>query len=187
MEHKVAYQTEKSPLNTWNEHHFLNVYKKGSTEPDIGELMVPVSDFLKMIKKLRASTGKTQTPIIVLNVKMDHSQHISPGNTLVQRIHDIFCRNISDSSFGMNQLSGELHMSRAQVYRKVQEFTGLTPGRLLRKIRIEKAASLFEQGYRNISQVMYEVGFNNQSYFAKCFRDAFLLNPSEYISNRSAS
>ena len=86
----------------------------------------------------------------------------------------------------MDQLSQELGMSRAQLFRKVQAVTGFTPNDFFRKIRLKKAASLFEHGHRNIAQVMYQVGFNNQSYFARCFKELYKMNPSEYIKSQKS-
>ena len=69
--------------------------------------------------------------------------------------------------------------------RKVNATTGYTPNDLLRNIRLKKAAALFTAGHENVAQVMYQVGFNHQSYFAKCFRELFHVNPSDYIKNNS--
>jgi AraC-like DNA-binding protein len=33
----------------------------------------------------------------------------------------------------------------------------------------------------NINQIAYEVGFNNPSYFSKCFTKQFGVPPKEYI------
>jgi len=49
-----------------------------------------------------------------------------------------------------------------------------------RTIRLRRAAKLFEQNYGNVAQVAYEVGFNNLSYFAKCFKELFKVAPSDY-------
>jgi AraC-like DNA-binding protein len=32
----------------------------------------------------------------------------------------------------------------------------------------------------SVAEITYEVGFNNLSYFAKCFRAAYGVAPSEY-------
>jgi AraC-like DNA-binding protein len=81
-------------------------------------------------------------------------------------------------------MSEELHMSRRQIFRKVTAVTGFSPIDLLRNIRLMKAASLFDNGHDNVSQVMHQVGFNNHSYFAKCFRERHSVNPSEYIKSQ---
>jgi len=46
----------------------------------------------------------------------------------------------------VDELGKELHMSRAQFFRKVNALTGTTPNELLRLYRIKKAASLMNPG-----------------------------------------
>ncbi|MEZ4999162.1 MAG: helix-turn-helix domain-containing protein [Bacteroidales bacterium] len=57
----------------------------------------------------------------------------------------------------------------------------MKPAELLRMVRLKEAASMFRSGYDNVAQVMYRVGFNNQSHFSRIFRKEFFMNPSEYI------
>jgi AraC-like DNA-binding protein len=72
-------------------------------------------------------------------------------------------------------------MSRTQLYRKTHAITGHTPKELLQTMRLKKAAFLLERGEHNIAQVAYQVGFNNMSYFAKCFKKLYRVNPSMYL------
>jgi AraC-like DNA-binding protein len=40
---------------------------------------------------------------------------------------------------------------------------------------------MFRDGHRNVGQVMYDVGYNTPSYFAKSFRELYGSTPSEFI------
>jgi AraC-like DNA-binding protein len=82
----------------------------------------------------------------------------------------------------MNQLSGELYLSLSQVQRKVMAITNYTPSELFRNHRLKNAAALFRSGHVHVAQVMHRVGFNNQSYFTKCFGELFKMTPSQFIS-----
>jgi len=89
--------------------------------------------------------------------------------------------NFHDSDFKVEDLAYKLNISRTQLYRKTEALTGYKPAELLRMMRMRKAAAMFRKGYTNVAEVMYEVGINNQSNFAKNFRKQFGSNPSEYI------
>ena len=76
-------------------------------------------------------------------------------------------------------------MSGVHLYRKLKALTGMTPGELIRRIRLKTAASLLEQNNRNVTVIAFKVGFLNLSYFAKCFKEYYGKSPKEYMKDRS--
>lgn len=78
------------------------------------------------------------------------------------------------------RLSKELGLSESQLYRKCSSVTGSTPSEFMNELRLNHAVRLLENNEGNISQVAFEVGFNNPSYFSKCFRKRFGFLPSDY-------
>jgi signal transduction histidine kinase/ligand-binding sensor domain-containing protein/DNA-binding response OmpR family regulator len=115
----------------------------------------------------------------------DVSKDPSPNDEMLKKILDTLRKHLSEPEFNMDRMSEELNMSRRQLFRKVNAVTGYAPNELLRNIRLKAAASLFRAGEKNISQVMYQVGFNNPSYFTRCFRELYQFNPSEFLKNHS--
>jgi AraC-like DNA-binding protein len=73
-------------------------------------------------------------------------------------------------------------MSKMQLYRKLKALTGQSPSEFVRNLRLKRAASLISQRSGNISEIAYTVGFNNLSYFAKCFKELYQVTPSEYAT-----
>jgi len=71
-------------------------------------------------------------------------------------------------------------MSRMQLHRKLLALTNKSANNFIRSLRLKRAAELLRQHYGNVAQIAYEVGFNNPSYFAECFRKQFGKLPSEY-------
>lgn len=88
--------------------------------------------------------------------------------------------HMADTDFSVETLVHEIGMSRVQLHRKLKALTDQSTSEFIRTIRLKRAASLLEGQYGNISEIMYEVGFNNVSYFASSFRKMFGVNPSEY-------
>lgn len=75
--------------------------------------------------------------------------------------------------------------SRSQLYRKIIEVTNLSPIALINEFRLKKAAELMNvKNGNNISQIAFEAGFNNLSYFSRRFKKRFGLRPSAYMNRR---
>ncbi len=90
--------------------------------------------------------------------------------------------HISDPGFTVEALSGELGMSRVQLYKKLVRITGKSPVEFIRTVRLKRAAQYLRESQLNVSEVAYRVGFNNPRYFAQYFREEYGVLPSEYRS-----
>jgi signal transduction histidine kinase/DNA-binding response OmpR family regulator len=88
--------------------------------------------------------------------------------------------NIADPGFGVEKMAEDMHLSRAQLFRKLKAIAGLSPNEFINEIRLQKAAHLILSKADTLTQIGYAVGFNEQSYFAKRFRKKFGVAPSEY-------
>ncbi len=88
-------------------------------------------------------------------------------------------QELENPRFGVEQLAQAMKISRVQLFKKVKSITGMPPAELLRTIRLEKAMRLLESGAGNVSEVTYQVGFENPNYFSKAFKKHFGKTPSE--------
>ena len=82
-------------------------------------------------------------------------------------------------------ISDILNMSRTQLHRKLKALVNQSAGDFIRTIRLNYAARHIRSKTGNITQIAFESGFNNLSYFSKCFRDQFGMLPSEYANQNS--
>lgn len=87
----------------------------------------------------------------------------------------------SNPQIKVEDFEHSLGMSKTQVYRKFILLTGKSPNSFLKEFRLTKALAKINKKVHSISETAYETGFNNQSYFSKCFLRRFHLLPSEYI------
>ncbi len=143
---------------------------------DTEELNIRVKNLLEQRRKLRK---KFRLDFLSEATAM----RIPPKDPFIERLINILDQHISDQDFKTSQLSGELNLSQSQVQRKVMAITGYTPNELFRKHRLKSAAALFRSGHLHVAQVMHRVGFNNQSYFTKSFRELFEMTPSQFIAD----
>ena len=87
--------------------------------------------------------------------------------------------NLEKETLSVDLLSREMAVSRAQLYRKIKSLTGVSPNHFIRDQRLDKAMNLIKLGDSNISAIALGVGFNNPSYFSKCFQNRFGISPSK--------
>ena len=63
---------------------------------------------------------------------------------------------------------------------KLLQITGKTPIEFIRVIRLKRAAQMLRESQQNVSEIAYQLGFNNPKYFSKYFKDEFGVLPSVY-------
>lgn len=88
--------------------------------------------------------------------------------------------NISRSDLSVEELSRELGMSRVHLYKKILQLTGKTPIEFIRILRLKRAAQYLRESQLNVSEIAYQLGFNNPKYFSKYFIEEYGISPSEY-------
>jgi AraC-like DNA-binding protein len=120
-------------------------------------------------------------------IKASDIQVTSLDEQFIHRIIQAIEDNIANSNFTVVDLSYAIGVSRAQLFRKVQEVTGKSPLELIRTIRLQHAAQLLEKSQLSVSEVAYRVGFNNPKYFTRHFKDQYHVLPSEYANGKRRS
>lgn len=110
---------------------------------------------------------------------------LSADEKFLKKAKAIIEQNISNPDFDVNQLSREVGVSRAGVYRKMKALTNMSVSILIRSIRMKRAAQILAQNKINVSEVAYMVGFNDVQYFRKCFLKTYKVPPSQYADKES--
>lgn len=88
--------------------------------------------------------------------------------------------HISDPELNVNKASKDLRISRVHFYRKVKALTGKSPVEFIRDFKLTVAVQLIEQHTYNINEICYRSGFQDVSYFRKCFKKKFGVCSSLY-------
>ncbi|MEP5255353.1 MAG: two-component regulator propeller domain-containing protein [Winogradskyella arenosi] len=99
----------------------------------------------------------------------------------LENITEIIEQNLSNSNFGVEELSKEAGLSSSHFYRKLKQLTGQVPNAYLRNFRLQRAAELLDSnsGF-NVAEVMYQIGIESNSYFSTSFKKLHGVSPSEY-------
>lgn len=97
------------------------------------------------------------------------------------KINEIIERNIDNPDFQIEDMAKEIGISSSGLFAKIKQISGETPNKLIQSMRLKKAAELLGDGSHRVNEVCYMVGFNNPSYFAKCFQKQFGKLPKDYV------
>jgi DNA-binding response OmpR family regulator len=94
-------------------------------------------------------------------------------------------KDISNTSFGVEELAKNVGMSSSHFFRKLKQLTGQAPNLYLRNFRLQKAAELLKSDKTlHASEVMYQIGISSPSYFSTTFKKLHGVSPSEFSKNQ---
>lgn len=90
--------------------------------------------------------------------------------------------HIANANFTIDNLADQMHISRAQFFRRVQLLTGMTPLQYIQAIKYNYARSLLEQKKVNsVKAAAAAIGVAKVQYFSAQFKERFGKSPSEYL------
>jgi AraC-like DNA-binding protein len=119
---------------------------------------------------------KTEIKNSLIKVLSSHYENF------LNQLFETFEKHWNEDELNINSMVEQFGISRAQLYRKIIYLTGYSPNNFIREIRLKNALKLIESQKGSISEIAYESGFNNPSYFSKCFNKKFGILPSDYAN-----
>lgn len=156
----------------------LNGFHKGAdaylTKPfDEKELFAVIEGLLKTRECLEnKSVGLTSS---IKNGHLENS-HLQ----FVEEVNQTLFSNYQDTKFGPKELAEHLAMSDSQLYRKIKAAFKVSPVQYIRSYRLKQAKALLGNTNKTITEISYEVGFNDASYFSKVFKSEYGQTPTKF-------
>lgn len=136
-----------------------------------------VENLLKSRKLLKSYYSRAM--LLQSNTSIIENQ----DDKFMTRLIDLVEKNMNEPDFDVNKLANELSMSRPVLYRKIKALTDLSIIEFIRTVRMNRATQLLKTGKYRVSDVAFEVGFNDLKYFRQCFKEQFNIAPSDLIRN----
>lgn len=87
----------------------------------------------------------------------------------------------------IDQLAGIAQMSQRSFLRAFQQATGSSPIAWVIEQRIQRAAQLLRRTDRSVTNIAFDVGFNDSNYFTRQFTKRIGLSPSRYRTGHRLS
>ena len=98
----------------------------------------------------------------------------------IKKLDQIINENLSSEKLSIKYLTDTMAMSRASLYNKVKQITGLGVNEYINRLRIEHSVYLLANTNLSISEISYEVGFSYPRYFSTSFKQMKGVTPSQF-------
>ena len=139
---------------------------------------------IEKVQKLLLSKSK-------LKKQYSKSIRLDPSDVEIEATDEVFLKkcisviekNLQNDGFSAESLATILSLSSSSLYRKLKSLTNLSSAEFIRSIRIKRAAQLLQDKNKTVSEVAYEVGFNDIKNFREVFQKHFNCSPSEFRKN----
>jgi AraC-like DNA-binding protein len=152
------------------------------TKPfDHQELLIRVKNLIIQRRRLRERFFENAKQLGLSQLlSLSESEINSTDQKFLIKAVEKINAHLKNEDFNAVTLSKELAMSSSNLYRKLKSLVGLSTSGFIRSVRLNRAAELLRSNHASVTEVAFEVGFNNLSYFSKCFEEQFGTLPSEY-------
>ena len=171
---------------------------KAATSDKLEGLETGADDYL--LKPFNAEELKLRVRNLIrlrrqMREKFSAEMLIGPSKVVVPSVNQQFLErvtaavedHIDDEQFSVEVLAHEIGMSRGQLHRKLRALTNKSTSEFIRFFRLQRAAELIRQDAGNMAEIAYQVGFNSQAYFTRCFQEEFEMSPTEYRKKNADS
>lgn len=138
------------------------------------ELLARVENLIEIRRLLAA-------PFARMRVDATSSDIPSAEEVFLQNVRSVIESEMSNSHFGVDWLADEVGISPRQLQRRLHAGIRLSAAGLIRMMRLQRAEQLLSSRAATVSEISHMVGFRDQAYFSRLFRQTFGQTPSDYM------
>ena len=109
--------------------------------------------------------------------------HSIVDKQFLEELISIIEAHLINPEMDVDYICTKIGMSKTKLYQKIKKITDQSIGEFIRNIRFEKAAQLMTSEDISLSEVMYLVGIQTQSYFTKAFKQKFGKTPTQFLND----
>lgn len=146
---------------------------------NISLLQINIKNIFEQRQKLRDHYSKDHHAELIDLV------HSTRDREFMEKLLGIINDHLINPEMDIEFLCSEIGMSRTKLYQKIKTITGQPIGEFIRSIRLRKAVEIMTREDVLLTEVMYRVGIQTQSYFTKAFKKEFGKTPSQYLQERN--
>ncbi|MFD1622711.1 ATP-binding protein [Thalassotalea marina] len=133
------------------------------------------SEFKEKIKANRKTESQSNTQQLAESPVIDKT----PDEKFLERLEIIIAQHYVDPALDITSLSRLMATSERQLQRKMKMLLGVSPSSYIKEFRLVKAKELLVSG-NQVGRIALDVGFSSQTYFGRCFKEAFQCTPKQF-------
>ncbi|MBC6111279.1 two-component regulator propeller domain-containing protein [Pedobacter fastidiosus] len=150
------------------------------TKPiNISLLQITIKNIFEQRQKLKDHYLKNK------EIEPRELAHSERDKVFMAKLISIIDAQMINPEMDIDYLCREIGMSRTKLYQKIKSITGQSIGEFVRSARLRKAIEIMKTEDVLMTEVMYRIGIQTQSYFTKAFKKEFGVTPSNYIQSLS--
>jgi len=122
-------------------------------------------------------------------VEMRDLVHSTKDKDFMEQLLNLIEKDLENTELNVDYICQQIGMSKTNIYKKIKDITGQTINELIRTIRLKKAVYIMTHEDASLTEVMYRIGIQSQSYFTTIFKKEFGYTPSQFqqeIDRKSA-
>lgn len=123
-----------------------------------------------------------QNELLAGNKLLTFNDQPTENSKFIKKAMATIRRMYKDSELDVDTFSEEMGMSRSVLNNKIHDTIGLSIVQFIRDYRLNVAKEMISNGInqdKNISEIAYDVGFNDPKYFTRCFSKKFGIAPAD--------
>jgi DNA-binding response OmpR family regulator len=138
-------------------------------------LIFTIRNILLQKQKLRERYRRDQ------HAELRELAHTHKDREFLDDLLRIIEAHLSSPDLDVDFICAQVGMSRTKLYHKVKNITGQSIGDFIRSHRLRHAAKLMTETDLSLTDIMYNVGIQTQSYFSKAFKQEFGKTPTQFL------
>ena len=98
----------------------------------------------------------------------------------INRLTTLIREHIQQADLNAISLAPMMQMTRHQLTAKVRSLTGLSANNFITRVRLDRASQLLRSSELNVSEIAWDCGFQDLSYFGRVFKEVYGQTPTNY-------
>jgi len=187
------------PETGWHEHwvgfkgaYFSGLIKEGHFSPDQVFFQIGLHDSILSLFNLIIDEVQAQRPLYQIKAcaailsliaevltRDRRKEQLNSYQKTVEKAKCLMESNVF-SAIDLPSISDQLGISTSRLNEIFKTYTSMTPYQYYIQIKIYKAESILEQQDLSVKEVAHKMGFEDQYYFSRLFKNKTGVSPSEW-------